>query len=97
MAEEFAADQLRALADGFVDTLRTAEALVRSNRRVDLEGLDREVNTLCARVLDLSRPHRGALRPLLHDLVTRADLLLDALAAAAPAAATRTAHQPQDR
>lgn len=61
-----------ASADGVVQTLRVARALINNGRVVCLEGLEAEVARLCARCLGLDRQDAASLR--LHLLALRAEL-----------------------
>lgn len=67
------------LADGVAATLRIAQALVESDRRVDLSGLDRMVGVLCARMLDLPADQGRLLQPRLVTLLLELDRLAIAL------------------
>lgn len=79
---ERTAARLAALADRLDNTLRTAEALVRARRRVDLDGLETQARDLCAAILELPAEAARPLRLRLMGLLDRTDSLLVALAAA---------------
>jgi hypothetical protein len=64
---------VEALAEQFDATLRTAEALVRAHRRVDLQGLDQLAGRLCAASLDLPPEQGRMVRPTLVALLSRVD------------------------
>ncbi len=70
-----------AFADRLDGTLRTAEALAHTSRRIDLAGLDEQVARLCAGALLVPAEHAGTARTRLEALLGRIDALLAALAA----------------
>jgi hypothetical protein len=63
------------LAERFRATLDTAQALMRSRRAVDLDGLNDLAGQLCAACLDLPNTHRSAMTATLAALLDRLDLL----------------------
>ena len=52
-----------AALDAMLGTLAVARALLEAGRRVDLEGLDREIGALCAAAVALPRREGRRLRP----------------------------------
>lgn len=64
-----------ALADELIHTVRIACALAESNRRIDLNGLERRVGTLCAQALDLPADDHRQLRAQLIALSNALDTL----------------------
>jgi hypothetical protein len=56
-------------------TLMLARALVEVGRRVDLEGLDRDVATLCAAVLRMEPDAGRGMRPAMERLLRQLDRL----------------------
>ncbi len=64
--------EVSAFADGIIQTLRIARALLLGGRKVCLEGLDAQVAQLCARCLGLDQQDASRLR--LHLLALRAEL-----------------------
>lgn len=79
------AGEILTLAERLADTLRTAEAFVAGRRRVDLRGLDQQVQDMCKRALDLPHGEASILLPKLHGLMARIDSLLATLAASSDA------------
>jgi hypothetical protein len=72
--------RILASADTLNGTLRTAEALARLRRRIDLAGLDGHVAELCARAAALPAEEARRVRPQLETLLGRVDALLTTLA-----------------
>ena len=66
---------VRALADELTQMVRMACALAKSNRRIDLSGLERQVSTLCEQALDLPANDRRQLRVQLIALSNTLDAL----------------------
>lgn len=52
-----------AALEAMLGTVAVARALVAAGRRVDLEGLDREISALCAAAIALQPDEGRALRP----------------------------------
>jgi hypothetical protein len=78
-------------------TLGIASRRVASVRTIDLQGLDGEVGSVCARILDLPPEQGRALRPALLALRTSLDRLTAAVAAqGVPAAASRPGEPQPD-
>ena len=84
-------ERLLATSRALADTLRTAEALVRSERQIDLDGLERQVGALCEAMLaaqprrsaaDAARSGLWALRTSLAALLASTDSLIHAVSGA---------------
>jgi len=73
-----------ALADGLARMVQIAHALLRSERRIDLAGLDKLIGLLSARALDLRADHGRLLKPRLLGLLGDVHLLSIDLADEAP-------------
>ena len=68
-----------AMVDALAGTLRIAEALARSERRIELIGLDQQVGRVCARILDLPPAQARSMRPALAALLAGFDALIPVL------------------
>lgn len=75
--------RLAAMAENLADTLRTAEALARAARRIDLRGLDQQAGQLCSRLLALPADQARPLVSSLRVLLARLDSLAGAITEAA--------------
>jgi hypothetical protein len=69
------AAQLQVLAERLSRTLAVARALALAGRHVELAGIQDGVGLLCAKTLDLDRPHARGLLPALHELTAQIDSL----------------------
>ena len=63
------AEAVRAAIEAMSGTVTLARALVEGGREVDLEGLDKDANALCAAVMMLDREDARPLRPALEALL----------------------------
>lgn len=73
-------DRVVRSAEALDATLRLALALARSQRTIDLSGLERELGRLCAASLDLTPAEGRAMRSRLATLVADLDALSACLA-----------------
>jgi hypothetical protein len=71
---------VRAAIEAMDGTVLMARALVEGGRRVDLAGLDREANALCAALMALDAQEAKRLRPSLVSLRAQLDGLTASLA-----------------
>jgi hypothetical protein len=70
---------LRAYADGMMQTLGVARGLVDAGRSIDLAGLEHGIGLLCAKALDLPPEQGRAIRGELIALRARIESLTAAL------------------
>ena len=77
---------LRAFADGVMQTVGVAQAMVEAGRAVELAGLEDQIGLLCAKALDLPPAEGRAICLDLAGLLARVDALLAALQRARSAA-----------
>jgi len=84
-----AAENAAALAmmvEAMTGAVALARALVLVGRRIDLEGLDREIGEMCAEAIELPREHGRPLLPPLVALHAEVDALIGELRAREPIA-----------
>ncbi len=77
-------EEVEAFAEQLGATLRTAEVLVREQRRVELQGLDGLAGRLCAACLDLPPEYGRLMRRHLDALLVRVDALEAAMRLSGP-------------
>lgn len=70
---------LRAAVATIMATMHVARDLIKSNRPVDLSGLDSQVGLICAKALDLPADHRSAIRAELAVMLQAAESLHNTL------------------
>ena len=63
------AEAVRTAIESMNGTVTLARVLVEGGREVDLEGLDKDANVLCAAVMTLDRDQGRLLRPALEALL----------------------------
>jgi hypothetical protein len=71
--------ELLTLSEQTFRVVAVAQAMVASNRRVDLDGLQHQVGLLCAKALDLPPARTGLARMELRRLATGLDALHTAM------------------
>ena len=75
MPDKRHAEAVRIAIDSMGGTVALARALVEGGREVDLEGLDKDANALCAAVMMLEREEARQLRQALEALLRQVNEL----------------------
>ncbi|HUN39531.1 MAG TPA: hypothetical protein VMU81_04505 [Acetobacteraceae bacterium] len=84
------ADVIRGGVEQLGRTLLIARSLVRAGKQVDLTGLDAEMGSLCAQMLDLPREQGRAARPVLMALRSELEALIDTMEMSGPQGSGRS-------